>query len=237
MHIWFKFRIGNSMAEADCLVVWPNSGSLVVSRRYSSGQYSPTPFSTQNVALVSNMSSVSGSTMTAVFTRPKSAQITNEQSITGSQAWIWAYSSSSVGSSSKCVLQSVRLVGIVVTSNDNFNTVRLVFLSTRGGTAAHLIQTSFQPLQTRQQLDRIRTRRLRVVVVPLRPSPLEAQQATIKCWYVFRLHNTDLFRSFIQLDDVDCASWNHHVHRMGYIVTFCSYRRQVLQGHVGCLVV
>ncbi|TPX32153.1 hypothetical protein SmJEL517_g04717 [Synchytrium microbalum] len=97
---WFSIGLGNSMSSADCLFVYPSSGSIGVSRRYSSGQNSPNPYSTQNVALLSNMSSISGSTMTAVFYRPKAAVLTNEKSITGSQTWIWAYSGSSVGSTS-----------------------------------------------------------------------------------------------------------------------------------------
>ncbi|TPX32154.1 hypothetical protein SmJEL517_g04716 [Synchytrium microbalum] len=88
------------MSNADCLIIYPSSGSIGVSRRYSSGQNSPNPYVTQNVALLSNMSSISGSTVTAVFYRPKAAALTNEQSITGSQTWIWAYSASAVGSTS-----------------------------------------------------------------------------------------------------------------------------------------
>ncbi|KAJ3373123.1 hypothetical protein GGF31_001111 [Allomyces arbusculus] len=84
---WVGVGIGASMASADCLMAWRESGRWVVSRRYATGRVTPRAAPTQSVRIVAS------TTDSVTIRRPASlmADAQHDRSFQGTaQAFIWA---------------------------------------------------------------------------------------------------------------------------------------------------
>ncbi|TPX47694.1 hypothetical protein SeMB42_g01789 [Synchytrium endobioticum] len=86
---WVAFGIGSSMSSGDIIVAWASGGTVVVSRRSSTGRFLPAYLATQNLQVVT--SSVSGTNFIVTVQRPlASLQAQEKTLVNGTQSYIYA---------------------------------------------------------------------------------------------------------------------------------------------------